>query len=251
VEHWSWRGPQWVARVLVELHGVTPTISRVLEADSTLTCWELHEVIQRVFGWQNTHLHRFHPGRLELFDEPSDWLGTSQEVSLVIGDTDHEEGEKVWWEEMLGEQDITVGQLLAMGRGVATYVYDFGDFWQHTITVVDAIEPTEWTPRVRVAESVGPSAVEDCGGPNGLTRLLGSLADSASKTHLDAWDQVRVMGHSGMRGYDFRQKSVTTGPLEWGAENEELQRWLGNLVPEVPGQVLFWDGETRGKGSRE
>ena len=220
---------------------MTPTISRTLDVDSTPTCWELHDVIQRVFGWQNTHLHRFHPGLPKSTDEPSGWLGVSQEVSLVIGDTEDEERDEVWWEEMLDEHDITVGQLLAMGRGMATYVYDFGDFWQHTITVADAIEPTEWTPRARVVESTAPSAVEDCGGSDGLTRLLGSLADPLSKTHRDAWDQLRFMRHPGMRGCDFRQKSITTGPLDWGSENEELQRWWGHFVPEVPGQVLCGD----------
>jgi hypothetical protein len=244
MEDWSWQGSQWIARLLIELKGVSPTISRIVEVDSTLDCWELHELIQHAFGWQNSHLHRYHPGLHQPFDQRSEWLGKSEEVSLVICDTDSDYLDEVWWQEMLDEHDITVGQLLAMGRGVATYVYDFGDNWNHTITVLDAIEPTEWTPRCRVVESQGPSPVEDSGGPAGLTTLLRSLGDSSKKSHRDSWDQVRFMNHPGMRGYDFQHKSVTVGPMEWGADNEELYRRFGNLAPEVSGRVLFWeDGE--------
>lgn len=243
MEYWSWRGSQWIARVVIELKGVTPTISRTIELDSTLECWELHDIIQQTFGWQDTHLHEFHPGPTGSFDESSDWAGSSREVFLVICDTDDPERGDDWWVEMLDEQEVTVGQLLAMGRGVATYVYDFGDNWNHTITVLDAIEPTERTPRCRVVESQGPSPVEDSGGTAGLTTLLQSLADSSKKSHRDSWDQLRFMRHPGTHGYDFRHKSVAFGPMEWEAVNEELYRRLGNLAPEVPGRVLFWDDE--------
>ena len=50
-----------------------------------------------------------------------------------------------------------------------------------------------------------------------------------------------------MRGYDFRQKTVTRGPMEWGAANEELYRRFGNVAPEVPGRVLFWEDKEDGE----
>lgn len=85
------------------------------------------------------------------------------------------------------------------------------------------------------------------GGSAGLTPLLRSLGDSSKKSHRDSWDQLRFVRHPGMRGYDFRQKTVTRGPMEWGAANEELYRRFGNVAPEVPGRVLFWEDKEDGE----
>ena len=57
MEYWSWRGPQWVARVRVVLDGVEPVIERVVEVDSTLSAFDLHTVVQRAFGWNDSHVH--------------------------------------------------------------------------------------------------------------------------------------------------------------------------------------------------
>lgn len=230
-DYWSWRGPQWMARIRVELHGVTPAITRVIQVDSTLVAFDLHLTLQKAFGWTESHLHEFRPG-FDVFDDESDpWQGESREVSLVVTDTEAEEFDMPWWVEALDELDVTVGQLFALGRGRATYVYDFGDNWRHTMTLVDAIEPTKWTPRASILESAGPSPLEDSGGELGLMELLATLRNPEHTDFRAAWEQVRFIKGPDTTGYDARKRQVSFEAMEWDEHNAQLLRRFGTMVP--------------------
>lgn len=53
--------PPTTFRVRIEIVGVVPPIWRTLDVMSDVSLDELHGVIQAVFGWEDRHLHRFHP----------------------------------------------------------------------------------------------------------------------------------------------------------------------------------------------
>jgi hypothetical protein len=66
------------------------------------------------------------------------------------------------------------------------YIYDFGDCWEHRLTVTDvrAGEPGVSYPRYISGEGNGPP--EDCGGISGFYELLEVLADPKNPVHGDA-----------------------------------------------------------------
>lgn len=64
-----------------------------------------------------------------------------------------------------------------------TYLYDFGDGWEHTIKVerIDAAVPGERYPRL--LEATGRCPPEDIGGPPGYAEFLEAIADPDHERH--------------------------------------------------------------------
>ncbi len=76
--------------------------------------------------------------------------------------------------------------VLGPRKTVIDYTYDFGDCWEHRLTVtnVRAGEPGISYPRYIGGERNGPP--EDCGGIAGFYGLLEALADPKHPDHADA-----------------------------------------------------------------
>jgi hypothetical protein len=70
------------------------------------------------------------------------------------------------------------------GKGdVLRYTYDFGDWWEHEITVEDAVtaDPDERYPACLAGARACPP--EEVGGAFGYGELLAALADPAHHRH--------------------------------------------------------------------
>lgn len=228
-DYWSWRGPQWMARLHVTLDDVTTPIERTLEVDATLSAFELHTVLQVAFGWNDSHLHEFRPGTST---RPVEWQGDSHVVELVVTDTQDLERDYGWWIEALDEHELSVGQLLAIGRSSAEYAYDFGDNWRHSIHLVEAFEPSRDMPRARIVSALGASPLDDVGSTPGLEELHQALSQPDSPHHAYAWDEVRFRLTEHSMGYDVAAKKLLTDPLDAHQLNEALLRLFGLMVPE-------------------
>ena len=101
---------QAVLQIKIVLLGTRPPIWRRLfvPADSTLA--ELHDVIQAAMNWEESHLREFRIGR-QSFGAPS-MSGPS-----------------------INEKKACLANVLNKVGSKATYIYDFGDSWEHAITV--------------------------------------------------------------------------------------------------------------------
>ncbi len=230
MQYRTWRGRQWVARVEATLDGVNPPLRRVMEVDSTLSVYDFHTVLQVAFGWNDSHLHEFRPGHQHT-DKP--WPTNSPPIELVFTDTLDPERDDAWWVEAIDEQESTVGQLFAVGRGFATYVYDFGDYWIHSLTLVDATEPDNGTPQARVTAGQGASALDDVGGAAGLTDLFATLHDPTHRFHTEAWSEIKRLHPSQPLGYDLGTQSLSAGTQDLQEVNEVLLRMFGVILPEA------------------
>jgi hypothetical protein len=141
-----------------------PVWRRVLvRGDTTLDA--LHEVLQIVMGWHNSHLHAFHVGDA-IYGEP--------EVYFPDDDLDTVE-----------ESDFRLDQIAKAGDSF-TYLYDFGDSWEHEIKIekVVSAEPGADYPFCLAGERACPP--EGCGGMPGYESLLETLSDSDSAEY-DEW----------------------------------------------------------------
>ena len=160
--------PERVYDLDVRLISIEPPIWRRITVSDQITLAALHHVLQVVMGWENYHLHQFivgenHYGELDPeFDD----------------DLDIQEDRRVTLREIAREKEASF-----------VYEYDFGDSWQHQVTVVGIRPRTENSLAPRCFEGRRACPPEDCGGTSGYQNLIEALRDRRHLEHreLRAW----------------------------------------------------------------
>ena len=153
-----------IATVRIELPDTDPLIWREVEVATSISLKTLHAIIQAAFGWQNYHLWEFSLGKRR-YGPPSD---------------------DDWRDEPLVDASKTrLADLLGPRRTKIDYLYDFGDSWEHCLTIsnVRAADPDRSYPRYVGGERNGPP--EDCGGIPGFYDKLDAAADADHPDHAE------------------------------------------------------------------
>jgi pRiA4b ORF-3-like protein len=156
-----------IARLKVTLDDVEPAVVRRIEVPLGIRLDRLHAVLQAAIGWTNSHM----------------WEFRARDVGWGIPDPG--------WDD--GPQDAAKVTLLAALEDAAvknfTYLYDFGDGWEHTIKVehIGKAVPGELYPLLLGA--TGRCPPEDIGGPPGYAEFLEAIADPNHDRHdeLSEW----------------------------------------------------------------
>jgi len=147
--------------IRIDLNGTKPPIWRRIEVASDLTLDRMHDVMQAVMGWTDSHLHEFISGknatdRLAEHYRPQDSLD----------------------EDLPGveESSVRLDEVLVQPGDRLFYNYDFGDDWTHTLRL-EAVEPQgderRWAVCIAGARACPP---EDSGGVWGYHDLLTALS---------------------------------------------------------------------------
>lgn len=146
-------------QIKIALRGVTkPPVWRRLEVPADLDLGQLHGVIQVAMGWQDCHLHVFSDGDAEYgLPDPE------------LGHTD--------------ERAVRLSPLLARVGDRLLYNYDFGDDWEHDITLEKILPADAGTTGVICTGGKGACPPEDCGGAWGYQELKATLADPNADEH--------------------------------------------------------------------
>jgi hypothetical protein len=126
-----------VCQLKITLRYVRPACWRRVLVPASATLGELHKVIQVAFAWDDDHLHAFTIGR-RVYGDP----GFDMEYD---------------------EDKITLAAAFARARKPISYVYDFGDSWQHEIALEKAVESDPATAYPVCVDGRGDAPVEDCG----------------------------------------------------------------------------------------
>ena len=145
----------------VELLGIEPLIWRRVRVAPSGSLKALHDILQRVMGWEDSHLHEFRAGE------------------LLIGMPDLDDPP----ENLQDENTWTLGQLLHGGVSEFEYVYDFGDDWAHRLIVEPATRGGAAGPSPLCLAGENACPPEDVGGPPGYAAFLRALADSKDENH--------------------------------------------------------------------
>ena len=143
-----------IYQLKITLKGFRPAIWRRLLIASTDNLEDVHIAIQIAMGWTNSHLHMFTKGR-DLYGIPDeDYLSNVQE-----------------------EIDYRLDQVLKQVKDKMSYLYDFGDGWEHEI-ILEKILPYE-TRAVLPVCLAGKRACppEDVGGIPGYGMFLEAISD--------------------------------------------------------------------------
>lgn len=158
--------PAQILQLKVMLKGTKPPIWRRLLVRSDLTLEQLHHIIQAAFGWSGGHLHQFRVGG---------WGGV--EYGPVGPEFDF--GDPM----PLDESSVDIGELLAAEKDALTYIYDFGDDWQHAVTVEKVLPYDGGAPAVRCTGGRGAAPVDDCGGVWGWQEMVTAANDPSHERH--------------------------------------------------------------------
>ncbi|MDF9796280.1 hypothetical protein OKW21_001543 [Catalinimonas alkaloidigena] len=142
----------------IKLEGTSkPPVWRKLLVPEHYTFAELHMAIQGAFSWENAHLFRFHDG-----------YGGNIKIGIPyddgFGEAMDEDAEK-----------IKISSLFVQEKQKLQYQYDFGDSWEHLITLEKIID--EKIMQARCLAGKGACPPEDCGGIWGYYALVEAVND--------------------------------------------------------------------------
>ncbi len=195
--------------IRVAIEGSEPEIWRSLRLPLNAPLNTLHEAIQRAFGWENRHLHLFHPE------------GVFGEARPIAGD--EESAQEM---DMDSAEGMTVAQLLSGEGSTLVYEYDLGDSWLHAITVTGhAIVPAGQISCLG-GENRGP--LEDAGGIWGYQEKLRILADPSDPEHEEIADWVQYVSGA------LRPTAFDPTEFDLDAVNKSLDRMCLVLADEPP-----------------
>jgi hypothetical protein len=161
--------PQEIYQLKVTLRYTKPPIWRRLLVPAGLTLEVLHDVLQRVMGWTDSHLHEFRVGQKRYgIPDPEDQLMDLPPVG--------------------NERSAHLFKVLGKAGAKAMYTYDFGDCWEHAIVVEKVLQPE---PGIAYPMCVGGKLhcpPEDCGSIPGYYNLLEAIRDPAHEEHEEMLD---------------------------------------------------------------
>jgi Plasmid pRiA4b ORF-3-like protein len=154
-----------VARLKVTLDDVEPKVLRRLEVPFDLRLDRLHLVLQAALGWTNSHLWEFRAGGVGWGVPDPEWDARSGPLDA---------------------RKTTLKKLVEdTGARSLTYLYDFGDGWEHTIRIERIADAHPGLTYPILLEAVGRCPPEDVGGPPGYEEFLAALSDPKHEAHAD------------------------------------------------------------------
>lgn len=153
-----------IYQLYVVLLGSEPPIWRRVQVPGNASLDWLHAVLQVAVGWTNSHLHQFCVG-------DDCYSNTSHHFAEFEGDP-----------EILEAREFTLEQIAPSENDVFGYEYDFGDSWDHAITV-EKILPPDGRKTAFCLDGARACPPEDCGGIWGYAELLKTLKNRKHPEH--------------------------------------------------------------------
>lgn len=153
--------PVPVYQLHIELKYLKPAVWRRVLVPASIKLPKLHVVLLWAMGWDGGHLHEF-----------------------VFGDTNYGVPDADFPSDppMLNEARVSTAKALGALKSF-TYIYDFGDNWQHRVKVekVLSADPELRLPICLDGRNACPP--EDVGGVPGYIEFLDAIIDPAHEEH--------------------------------------------------------------------
>ena len=145
-----------VFRFKITLDGVkSPQVWRTIDVPASWPFIYFNAAIQAAFGWENCHLWQF-----------SDCMKGYGEGSFRIAEPSEYDGD--YSAETLDAWSTKLSDIFP-ARKTLSFIYDFGDYWRHTIKLVEVIDKN--ARRAFCQDGKGTCPPEDCGGTGGYEDL--------------------------------------------------------------------------------
>lgn len=173
----------------------SPPIWRRLLVRSDATLGLLHHIIQASFAWDDSHLHGFQAGGRR---------------GAVYGDL----ATRSYGDPDLDESAYSLGEVLPAEGDSMVYTYDFGDDWEHKITVEKVLPAKPQAPVARCTGGRGAAPAEDSGGVWGWANMVEAVNNPNHEQHQEYREWLGLS-----RGESFEAKNFS-----WQEINEKLGR---------------------------
>ncbi len=151
-----------VYEMTVRIKGARPAIWRRFQVSDNITFYKLHRVLQEVMGWGNYHLYEFQIGQ------------------LLLGDPDPE-----YSPETRSARRVRLSDAITRETANFIYIYDFGDYWEHEITVEKIVSTNEELRHAVCIEGKRACPPEDCGSIGGYSDLLKIIRNPRHERYAD------------------------------------------------------------------
>lgn len=185
----------------IQLIDIEPSIWRRFIVPASITLDRLHDVIQIVMGWTDSHLHEFTIGNKRYTEYPD-----AEEDGPACG-------------------RYRLGDLIKQKRRTFHYLYDFGDSWKHELVLE---ESRYFNPELRTELACldGQRACppEDVGGVSGYFEFVNALEDPNHEEH---------ESYIEWSGGSFDSKGFDPESINWELmkylrwSRDRYQRWGG------------------------
>ena len=147
---------QRVARIRIELKYTQPKVWRRVEVPMPYTLWDMNAVIQAIFDWDGDHFWAFSLRRVDFRK-----LGWNTHFGWSPEEAD----------------DVRIQTLVDWGIKKFNYTYDFGDCWDHLLTVMRILDAAPGIKYPRLIAGANCAPIEDLGGISGYYSLLEAARD--------------------------------------------------------------------------
>ena len=156
----------------------------------------LHDAVQVVFGWTDTHLHHF--------EKYGEYWGVPDEE----------------FEDRADESKVSVGKVL-MGEGDwMRYTYDFGDNWRHRILLERIVRAETPSPRPICLDGRRRRPPEDIGGPSGYADFLQVIFEPGQEDfdHFRGW----AGGKFHAEEFDLKAVNKSLERMRWPVRHRRM-----------------------------
>ena len=161
----------------------------------------LHAIIQVAMGWTNSHLHQFIIGK-KSYSDPR----TNDDIGF--GETPD-----------LDEGKVTLLEVAPRERTKFIYEYDFGDSWEHYITVEKIHEPdAAHKGPVECLDGSHACPPEDCGGIGGYMNLLEIIKNPEDEEYESMMEWLG--GKFDPKAFDVNKVNTYLKKLKWPRTTE-------------------------------
>jgi len=155
--------PAPVYQLKISLAFSDPLIWRRIRVPGATTVARLHDIIQLCMGWQDCHAHRFLIGKV--FYAPSS-------------------GGELW--ARTGERNEREYQLADLEKDIRfcfSYIYDFGDGWEHEIECEQSLPAVQNPGYPVLLAGEGACPPENVGGVPGYDEFLAIINNPQHNSH--------------------------------------------------------------------
>jgi hypothetical protein len=144
----------------IQIKGIThPPVWRRITVPSGYSFYDFHRIIQKTFGWWNSHLFQF----------SEKGFGSRQVITKIY--EEHDPG----FEEQFEAREIMLSNVFRKEKQKIVYIYDFGDNWEHIITLEKILPEQTTSPDLLAGKGQCPP--EDCGGVWGYKNFKEIMGD--------------------------------------------------------------------------
>jgi hypothetical protein len=150
-----------IYEVRIELLDLEPVIWRRILLPASIKLHQLHVVLLWTMGWAGGHLHEF-------------VIGPNH---FGVPDPDYDSGPPVQREDR-----VTLAGALGAFK-TFTYLYDFGDGWEHHLAIEKILPPAPGLISPICLDGANACPPEDVGGPPGYVDFLQAINDPAHEEH--------------------------------------------------------------------